>query len=354
MPLTVIQCPDCDAKLKAKTPSAPRKVRCPKCATIFQVGGDEEELPELDADDEAPRKTKARRRRQDDDDNDEVESPRKSRRRQNDDEEDESPRSRRRQTDDEDDDGEEAPARPATLQLWLGVGSLALAGVVLLAVWIPAFSSVAMPLSGVALGLGLVGLIIAIVKGVGHALPIAGAEVSGIALVVSILWIVIMPEVMRSMRDSTLVERPGNRNRFAGQQQPPLGKGEPQDIVGKVLEGAPTPATGKLTLTGGAAQLKGRLADSDPVDRALEDSPCKVYTLNMTAGKTYQIDLTSGEFDAYLRLEDPEGKNLAEDDDGGDELNSKLIFTCRRDGQYRIIVTALEDVGAFVLSVQEK
>ena len=363
MPLTIIQCPDCDAKLKAKAPSAPRKVRCPKCGSIFQVGVDEEALPELDAAEEKapPRKTMARsgRRRQDDDDNDQQKSPRKSRRRQDDDDQEE-PQSRRRQAEDEEDgEDDEVPRRGATVQLWLGVGSLSLAGLVLLAVWIPAFSSLALPLSGVALALGLLGLAMAIIKGVGHGFPIAGCEVSGIALVVSVLWILIIPEVIKGVNDAARAQAGQMQNRrraadFPGQGQDPLGKGDPQDGLAEPLRGAPTPPTGTLTLAGGSAQLNGQLAATDPVDRALEDSPCKVYTLSMTAGRTYQIDMTSAQFDAYLRLEDPEGRNLVENDDGGGDLNARIVFTCRRDGRYRIVTTALEGIGSFTLRVQEK
>jgi hypothetical protein len=36
--------------------------------------------------------------------------------------------------------------------------------------------------------------------------------------------------------------------------------------------------------------------------------------------------MISQQFDAYLRLEDSTGRQLAADDDGGDGLNSRITF----------------------------
>src|SRR5262245_16443356 len=60
----------------------------------------------------------------------------------------------------------------------------------------------------------------------------------------------------------------------------------------------------------------GVLSEDDPKDTKLKTSPSRNYTVKLTAGKTYQIDLRSSEFDSYLRLEDSAGKEVAEDDDG--------------------------------------
>ena len=112
-----------------------------------------------------------------------------------------------------------------------------------------------------------------------------------------------------------------------------------------------------IQLTGGTAQLSGQLATTDPRDRALEDSHCKVYTLSMTAGRTYQIDMTSSQFDAYLRLESEEGKQVAYDDDGaGVGLNAKMVYNCDKAGTYTIFATSFEEAatGEFHLRARVK
>ena len=76
----------------------------------------------------------------------------------------------------------------------------------------------------------------------------------------------------------------------------------------------------------------------------------------MTAGKTYMIDMTSAQFDTYLRLEDDKGKVLAKNDDISDEnLNSRIIFSCKEDGNYRIVATSFKQrgTGAYAVVIRE-
>jgi hypothetical protein len=80
------------------------------------------------------------------------------------------------------------------------------------------------------------------------------------------------------------------------------------------------------------------------------------YPLKMNAGKTYMIDMSSAQFDTYLRLEDDKGKVLAEDDDISDEnLNSRIIFNCKEDGNYRIVATSFQQAGrgTYVVTIRE-
>jgi tetratricopeptide (TPR) repeat protein len=80
------------------------------------------------------------------------------------------------------------------------------------------------------------------------------------------------------------------------------------------------------------------------------------YPFKMTAGKTYIIDMSSAHFDTYLRLEDDEGKVLAENDDiSSQNLNSRIIFNCKQDGNHRIVATSFQQAGrgAFVLIIRE-
>jgi hypothetical protein len=76
----------------------------------------------------------------------------------------------------------------------------------------------------------------------------------------------------------------------------------------------------------------------------------------MTAGKTYMIDMSSAQFDTYLRLEDDKGKVMAENDDISPEnLNSRIIFNCKEGGNYRIVATSYRQAGrgAYVLTIRE-
>lgn len=86
------------------------------------------------------------------------------------------------------------------------------------------------------------------------------------------------------------------------------------------------------------------------------DSKAIVYQVKLAEGKTYRIDLVSKAFDCFLVLQDGEGKKLAEDDDGGDGLNSRIVFRAPSSGTYRIIATSLGMLGTgnFVLQVKEQ
>jgi hypothetical protein len=64
----------------------------------------------------------------------------------------------------------------------------------------------------------------------------------------------------------------------------------------------------------------------------------QVHPIDMVAGQTYIIDMESN-FDTYLRLHDPQGKLLAQDDDSGKGRNARLVFTPPRTGSYQLIAT---------------
>ena len=118
-------------------------------------------------------------------------------------------------------------------------------------------------------------------------------------------------------------------------------------------------AGGKLVL-----EEKAQLTEKDPSDKIRADmvkrkvtKACyyKVTTFKMTGGTTYTLDLQSADFDAYLRLEDPSSKQVAEDDDGAGNFNSRIVFTPENDGIYRIIVTTCDpdQYGSYRLAVYQ-
>jgi hypothetical protein len=71
------------------------------------------------------------------------------------------------------------------------------------------------------------------------------------------------------------------------------------------------------------------------------------FPVEMKAGKTYVIEMTSPQFDTYLRLEDGEGNVVDENDDiSKDNLNSRKTNTAPADGSYRVLATSYQQRGA--------
>jgi hypothetical protein len=113
--------------------------------------------------------------------------------------------------------------------------------------------------------------------------------------------------------------------------------------------------TTAVTLEKGAAEVKGELTKADLKDRLRQASPSKIYSVKLEGNKTYQIDMISDKIDSYLRLENAEGKELAQDDDSGGFPNARIVFPCPMDGTYQIITTTfVGGEGPFTLKIQEK
>lgn len=103
----------------------------------------------------------------------------------------------------------------------------------------------------------------------------------------------------------------------------------------------------------------GVLALNDPLDPTPElaevGARMKTHQIRMEAGKAYVISLNSDAFDAYLRVESPAGQVLAEDDDGGDNLNARLVFRPTETAVFRVVATSWDGrTGPFRLIVQEE
>ncbi len=96
----------------------------------------------------------------------------------------------------------------------------------------------------------------------------------------------------------------------------------------------------------------GRIAENSPKDRK-HGAPSAVHTTTLRQGVRYVIDLTSSAFDPMLRLEDSQGREIMEDDDGGDGLNSRIHYTPTQTGVFRLVVTRYSGAGDYQLSVRE-
>ncbi len=77
------------------------------------------------------------------------------------------------------------------------------------------------------------------------------------------------------------------------------------------------------------------------------------YTFSGSAGQVIQVDLESDEFDTFIDLY--QGTRwVAEDDDGGDGLDSRLVFTLPETGSYTICARSryANRTGSYTLSLR--
>lgn len=123
----------------------------------------------------------------------------------------------------------------------------------------------------------------------------------------------------------------------------------PKDVVAEDPPPRPINDTAVLRVT-------GQLTAKDPLDKLQSKSFHKVHVVKLMANVDYIIDLSSADFDSYLRLEDAAGKKLAEDDDSGGDVDARIAFRPTADGDYRIIVTSFDpaEVGNYSLVVRKK
>jgi CHAT domain-containing protein/tetratricopeptide (TPR) repeat protein len=85
-------------------------------------------------------------------------------------------------------------------------------------------------------------------------------------------------------------------------------------------------------------EVEGQLEDGDQVlqDGSLYD----LHTFEGEAGQFVEIRLSSEAFDTYLILVDPDGEQVAANDDGGEGLNSIIQVELPATGRYAIVANA--------------
>lgn len=99
--------------------------------------------------------------------------------------------------------------------------------------------------------------------------------------------------------------------------------------------------------------INGQVVANDPID-PVRKNPAKVHAVTLIKGRSYQIDLVSSDFDAYMRIEDAGGRTVAEDDDGGAGLNARVKFTPPDDATYKIYATTFAGgTGNYTLTVRQ-
>lgn len=98
--------------------------------------------------------------------------------------------------------------------------------------------------------------------------------------------------------------------------------------------------------------IDSKLDNADPAD-PLGKNQHKVFSVRLEAGKTYTIDMASGDFDSFLRLLDSKFKVLATDDDSGGNVDARIVFEAKENGVYHIVATTFDgELGAFTLRVK--
>jgi serine protease Do len=109
-------------------------------------------------------------------------------------------------------------------------------------------------------------------------------------------------------------------------------------------------AEGKIVM-----DVKGDFSSKDPFDAKMTTSHFKSYTMELVPGFAYTIDMRSKVVDSFLRLEDSDGKQVAENDDGGGEQDSRIVYRPARQGIYKIYATTFDggQTGAYTLTVRQ-
>ena len=112
----------------------------------------------------------------------------------------------------------------------------------------------------------------------------------------------------------------------------------------------------KIALNNGQFSVNDSLGITDSFDKRNRQSRCKRYQIDMVQGRAYQIDMRSQlPVDAFLRLEDSAGTEVALDDDGGGFPNARIDYVAPRTGAYTIIASTFNgSLGAYNLSVREQ
>lgn len=137
-------------------------------------------------------------------------------------------------------------------------------------------------------------------------------------------------------------------------------KGGPNDIEPKDPNKWNIPPGGGLpprivTLVNGGYQTRDRLGAGDALDRN-NLGPQKTYLVTLQAGQNYVVVLRrdDGAFDPHLRLEDQNGKQLADGDDNPGLGVSRLSYRPTATATYRLLAeTQNGGFGSYTLSVSK-
>lgn len=105
---------------------------------------------------------------------------------------------------------------------------------------------------------------------------------------------------------------------------------------------------GAIGFLNGSAQAQSMLQEQGSLQPMQQE-----HSFSGEAGQTLTISLTSGEFDTYLTLLDPSGREIASNDDYARSLNSSLVVTLPANGQYKVIARSFSGQGgSYTVSIK--
>ena len=208
-------------------------------------------------------------------------------------------------------------------------------------------------------------------KGEGMATGLKVGLILGGGILAIVLIVVGIVLVARSGADNPQAKGPPNNPAVQGKAGKPVNvPAQPQANPVPIAKGPVIPPVGgvlpihrgPLNVGPGGLLFKDRLGLGDPrasIRAGAPPVPCKVYAINMVAGKTYTIRHNSNQFDTYLRILDSTNVEVAQDDDDDDnpnanDLNARLTFSPDQTGVYRVVATTFDgQVGSFTLQIVE-
>ncbi|HYV34836.1 MAG TPA: hypothetical protein VE988_03970 [Gemmataceae bacterium] len=152
----------------------------------------------------------------------------------------------------------------------------------------------------------------------------------------------------KDFKDNKIYCVPPKSGEYTFTVSPQVGGTPKSGTIDYTLSLKPMPFDDRLAL-----DTKGNLTDKSPKYKN-GDKYYEPYKLQMSAGKVYVIDLVKdGVRDPYLYLENAKGDQVASDDDGGGDLNARIIFSPPQDGEYTILASTLgKETGGFKLTVR--
>ena len=122
------------------------------------------------------------------------------------------------------------------------------------------------------------------------------------------------------------------------------GPTEPEAAVACSETAAQTPVAAGQTVNAALSASDCLLPDGSHAD---------LYRFTLTSARPVQVDMTSGQLDAYLGILTAGGALLVDDDDGGGGTDARIVTTLVA-GDYVIVATSFEPgkTGSYQLRVQ--
>jgi len=95
----------------------------------------------------------------------------------------------------------------------------------------------------------------------------------------------------------------------------------------------------QLKLQKGKAKYDGAI-DPPTKEQFRSKRAFKIFTVTLQQGMTYQFEMVSPEFFAFLYLEGPDGAILGRADSGGNNQKARIEHRAEKSGTYRVIATS--------------